>query len=241
MLELALALAPGIAISVYVYIRDQYDREPLKNLLISFLLGAVSTIPAVIVQLSAEPLLKKLWPENHIAYLAIFAFVVVGFSEEASKFLMLRTYAFRKKAFNEPFDGIIYSVMVSMGFATLENIGYVAQGGITTALLRMFLSVPAHASFGVIMGYYAGLAKFDPARSVGYLWKGVLLATLFHGAFDFFLFLQNSQQVTRFVSGSLLFSGAVLSYAFAVRISLRSIKLHQELSRKKFTEQNGGI
>lgn len=241
MLELALALAPGIAISVYVYIRDQYDREPLKNLLLSFLLGALSTIPAIIVQLSAEPLLKKVWPETHIVYLAIFAFVVVGFSEEASKFLMLRAYAFRKKAFNEPFDGIIYSVMVSMGFATLENIGYVAQGGITTALLRMFLSVPAHASFGVIMGYYTGLAKFDPGRSVGYMWKGLLLATFFHGAFDFFLFLQNSQQVTRFVSGGLLFLGAVISYWFAVRISLRSIKLHQELSRKEFMQRNSSI
>ncbi len=239
MLELALAIAPGIAIMVYIYIRDQYDPEPLKNLVISFLLGVLSIVPAVILQLSLEPLVKQYGPagtllSNPFFSNALLAYAIVGFSEEGSKFLMLRVYAYRKKAFNEPFDGIIYSVMVSMGFATIENIGYVAQGGVVTALLRMFLSVPAHGSFAVLMGYYAGLAKFDSRNSVSLLWKGLLIAVFFHGTFDYFLFLKENQTVTQFVSGGLLFGGAVLSYYFAIRLSLKSIRLHRELSKQGY-------
>lgn len=239
MLELALAIAPGIAIMVYIYIRDQYDREPLKNLVISFLLGVLSIVPAVIIQLSLEPLLKQYGPvgsllSNPFVSNAILAFGIVGLSEEGSKFLMLRVYAYRKKAFNEPFDGIVYAVMVSMGFATIENIGYVAQGGVVTALLRMFLSVPAHASFAVLMGYHVGFARFDPAHSKSHLWKGVLLAAFFHGAFDYFLFLKENQTVTQLISGGLLFMGALVSYFFAIRLSLKSIRFHRELSRQAF-------
>ena len=190
MLLLALALAPAIAIIFFIYSKDKYEREPLKNLLISFLLGVLSTVPAIIIQWFLEPPLLAFVQEKSVLYYGFYAFVIVGFGEELCKFAMLRLYAYRKKAFNEPFDGIIYSVMVSMGFATLENLGYVMQGGVFTGILRMFLSVPAHASFAVLMGYHVGLAKFDQDHASTHLWKGLILAAFFHGAFDFFLFLQ---------------------------------------------------
>ncbi len=238
MLLLALALAPAIAIIFYIYSKDKYEREPLKNLLISFLLGVLSTVPALIIQLTFEPKLLAFFQEKSILYYGLYAFGVVGFGEELCKFAMLRLYAYRKKAFNEPFDGIIYSVMISMGFATLENIGYVMEGGVFTGLLRMFLSVPAHAAFAVLMGYHVGLAKFDPDHASVHLWKGLLLAAFFHGAFDFFLFLQESKEVIRYISGGLLSIGAIASYWIAVRMSLRSIRLHQDLSKQDFNRRN---
>ena len=235
---LALAIAPGIAIIFYIYSKDKYDREPLKLLVVSFLLGIASTIPAIIIQTFLKPQLEYFFETKSIAYYSLFAFGVVGFGEELSKFLMLRWYAYRQSAFNEPFDGIIYSVMVSMGFATLENIGYVSGGGYATAIMRMFLSVPAHASFAVLMGYHVGLAKFDPANSATHLWKGLLLASFFHGMFDFFLFLQESKEVTQYISTGLLFGGAIVSYWIAIRMSLRSIRLHQDLSRQDYQRRN---
>ena len=238
MLLLALALAPGLAIIFFFYSKDKYEREPLKNLVISFLLGMLSTIPAVMIQYSLEPALLGALHEKSVLYYTAFAFGVVGFGEECCKFAMLRLYAYRKRAFSEPFDGIMYSVMVSMGFATLENIAYVYEGGVFTGLLRMFLSVPAHAAFGVLMGYHVGLAKFDAAHSTYHLWKGLLLAAFFHGAFDFFLFLQESKEVTRYVSGGLLFLSAIVAYWIAVRLSLRSIRLHHDLSRQDFERRN---
>lgn len=238
---LALAIAPGAAITLYIYSRDKYDREPLKPLLISFLLGMVATAPAIYIQNSLRPVLYLQFPDFTIWYYFLLSFIIVAASEEGCKYLMLRSYAYRNKAFSEPFDGIIYSVMISMGFATLENIGYVLNYGFKTGILRMFLSVPSHGAFAVLVGYHVGLAKFDKPRSIQHIIKGLLLAIFFHGAFDFFLMLQNSSQVKRHVSNGLLISGALLMWYIAIRISIRSIRLHEELSRQHYHKSNGSI
>jgi RsiW-degrading membrane proteinase PrsW (M82 family) len=241
MLPLALAIAPGLAIILYIYFKDSYDREPKKYLVISFVLGALSTIPALLLENTGKFFFGDAGSYSTIAFDAFFAFIIVASSEEGSKFAMVRLYAYPKKAFNEPFDGIVYSVMVSMGFATIENIGYVHRNGIDTAIMRMFLTVPAHAAFGVIMGYYIGLAKFNKEKSIGYFVKGLALAIFFHGAFDFFLFLQSSLQVKQYIGEGLVFMGAVTSFYFAVRLSLRSIRLHRELSRIDFEKRNNQL
>lgn len=233
MILLALSLAPAFAIICYILAKDKYNREPFKNLFVSFLLGALSTIPAVILQLLLTETVTTLALGKGILYYAVFAFGAVGFSEEGSKLFMLRSYAFRQKAFDEPLDGIIYGVMVGMGFATVENIMYVYQYGIGTAITRMFLSVPAHGCFGVIMGYYVGLAKFNLDRKRSLISRGFLLAVLFHGAFDFFLFLESASQGTLLPTG-VLTMGAIFSFYLAIRFSRRAIKLHQELSRIEF-------
>ncbi|OQP57986.1 PrsW family intramembrane metalloprotease [Niastella populi] len=238
---LALAIAPGAAITLYIYSRDKYDREPLKPLLISFLLGMVATAPAIYIQNGLRPVLYLQFPDFTIWYYFLLSFIIVAASEEGCKYLMLRSYAYRNKAFSEPFDGIIYSVMISMGFATLENIGYVLNYGFKTGILRMFLSVPSHGAFAVLVGYHVGLAKFDKPHSIQHSVKGLLLAIFFHGAFDFFLMLQNSSQVKRHVSNGLLISGALVMWYIAIRISIRSIRLHEELSRQHYHKSNGSI
>lgn len=234
MLLLALSVAPGIAISCYILLKDQFNREPKLKLLVCFLLGCLSTIPAIIIQLTTTKPVERLMGEG-IAYTAVFAYIIVGLSEEVSKYLMLRYYAFPKKSFDEPFDGIVYSVMVGMGFATLENIGYVMQHGLGTAVLRMFLSVPAHGTFAVLMGYFIGKAKFEPHRKGWLLFAGVFWATFFHGTYDFLLFLQGNQWVTQQTGEGLLFLGAVASFIVALVLSRKAIALHHHTSRKMFS------
>jgi RsiW-degrading membrane proteinase PrsW (M82 family) len=229
---LALAVAPGIAIACYIYWKDKYDREPLQNLVTSFLLGVACIVPAIILEENLQPRLVYYFPRYSISYYVAQALIVVALSEEGSKFLALRFYSYRQKAFNEPFDGITYAVMIGMGFASFENLMYVLKSGFTTGLVRMFLSVPAHASFAVIMGYHVGLAKFHPNRSIQHMLKGLLLAIFFHGAFDFFLFLQDNPDVTHYVSQSLLVVGALVSWWLALRLSFKSIRLQQEYSRQ---------
>lgn len=238
---LALAVAPGAAITIYIYSRDKYDREPLKPLLVSFLLGMVATAPAIYIQTLLKPLLFTRFPNFDVTYYFLLAFIIVACSEEGSKFIMLRYYAYRNQAFNEPFDGIIYSVMISMGFATLENIGYVLNYGFTTGLIRMFISVPSHGAFAVLIGYHVGLAKFDAPNAVKYMLKGFLLAVFFHGAFDFFLSLQGSTQVKRYVSNWPLIACALVAWYIAIRMSVRSIRLHEELSRQQYIKNNETI
>ncbi len=155
----ALAIAPAAAIIWFVYTRDLYDREPAGMLAFSFLLGIVSVVPAIVGSLLGGHFFDV---SENPAITAAYAFGVVALSEEAAKFLFLRYVVFRHPAFDEPYDGIVYAVMIGMGFATFENILYVADGGLETAFLRMFTAVPAHAVFGVAMGYWVGLAKFDP-------------------------------------------------------------------------------
>ncbi len=237
MFLLALSIAPGLAICLFIYFKDKYNKEPVSYLFKCFFLGMLSAVLSLIVEWGGETMLDKLAINNSIIATLLLAFVVVAFTEEGSKYIMLKNYAFPKPEFDEPFDGIIYSIMVSMGFATLENIFYVFENGVGTAILRMFLSVPAHASFAVLMGYYAGLAKFNPSQKSFYLLKGFLLAVLFHGMFDSFLFLAEDDMATQYISGGLLALGALGSYYFAARLSLKSIRLHQQLSRDNYERQ----
>jgi RsiW-degrading membrane proteinase PrsW (M82 family) len=214
---LALAIAPGIAISIYVYEKDRFEREPRRLLVISFLLGMAAIFPALFLELILEPLITH---ENPILYHALIAFAMVAPVEEIVKFLCLRYYAYRSPNFNEPLDGIIYSVMVAMGFATLENIFYVMQYGMQNALLRMFTAVPAHATFGIAMGYFAGIAKFS-RNSFFNLVMGILLAVLLHGAYNFFQFIS-------FIEG--MATGALVSLVLGIIFARNAIRKHQHSS-----------
>ena len=231
---IALAIAPGVAICLFIFHRDAYNREPKLNLIFTFILGAATVFPAgliedAIIDMSA----------NSIAQIAVRAFLLVALVEELGKFAVLRLYSYPRKSFDEPLDGIIYGVMASMGFATFENILYVIQAsktgtGYQVAFLRMFLAVPAHATFGVLMGYFAGKAKFDPANSTLWLVKGLFWAVFFHGAYDFFLFLQSSPEVNPDVASGLLFLGAVASLIVSLRFSFKHIKIHRRLSQQTY-------
>lgn len=212
---MAMAVAPGVAIALYVYWKDTHDKEPVHLLVKCFFLGALMVIPAIIL----ETVLDRAFPiQNHGFLVPEFwrAFMGVALVEEFCKFVVLRWYAYPKPQFNEPYDGITYSVMIGMGFATLENIMYVLMGGFSVGILRMFLAVPAHASFGILMGYFLGLAKFRQ-KSWILKWLGLLVATGFHGVYDWCLF----QKVY-----PLLALGAVGSLGIALLLSRRAMRLH---------------
>ena len=213
-----LALAPGLAIIIFIYWKDKFEKEPKRLLALSFLLGALSIIPAIILEM-----IFSNYAESIPIYLisnAVKAVLVVGLAEEGSKYFMARYFLFPRRAFNEPFDGITYCVMISMGFATIENVMYVMDGGVTTALLRMVTAVPAHATFGIIMGYYLGLKKFDSENRY-YGLKALGFAALLHGAYDFFLFIN-------YYPGMAI--GALLSLRYGIIFSRKAIKLHQQAS-----------
>lgn len=229
MVLLGLAIAPGLAICLYIFLKDIYNKEPKRLLFLSFFLGVISIIPPYFIETAALPYFNTSIPS-----LATLAFGVVALSEEVSKFFVVRYFCYPQKKFDEPLDGIVYSVMVSMGFATIENINYVLTHGYATAFVRMFLSVPAHATFGVVMGYFVGKAKFDPANSFKHLLMGLLMAVFFHGTFDFFIFLQANESISEYVSDGLLFGGAVASYMVAIWLSRKHIGLHHKTSKQLF-------
>lgn len=182
------ALAPALAICGYVIHKDRFDKEPKWMLLLAFFFGVFSIFPASIGSAMGSQLFNA---SGSFINTALYAFLVVGLSEEFAKFFFLRYILFKRKEFNEPLDGIVYAIMIGMGFATFENILYVTDGGIQVALIRMITAIPAHAILAVIMGYYVGLAKFDLTHKDELLRKGLIYPILLHGAYDFFL-LQKS-------------------------------------------------
>ena len=226
MFLLALAVAPGIAICLFIYSLNKYGRGSMRYLVLSFVLGMAATLPALLLQMLAEDVRDA--PSRHsILSYAWYAYIVVALSEEGSKFLVLRCYAYPKKSFAGPFDGIVYSVMIGMGFATIENIEYVRQFGLEIGFSRFFLAVPAHASFAVLMGYPAGKAKTDRPHAFWLMLQGLLVAVLFHGSFDFFLFLQQKREATKYLSTGILSFGTFASFYIAVRLAMRAIRRHR--------------
>lgn len=228
---LALGFAPGLAIMIYIFWKDRLNKEPLHLLFLCFLAGVFAIVPAIILELTFGRIFPDL-ENGNVLQIAIHAFIGVGLIEEFSKMYALKKVVWRSTHFDEPFDGITYSVMVSMGFATAENIAYIWQAneggtGIATAGLRAFTAVPAHASFSVIMGYYLGLAKFVPQKSILYQIVALLLATIFHGAYDFFLFTQE-------LTGTIL--GAMISLVLGLYFSRKAISIHGNLKDNWFTQ-----
>lgn len=217
-MNLLLSILPGILIIIYIYKRDKYDKEPKKAVLLCVFLGALSCFPAALSTLGIQSLIgvnPVIEEESSIIKLFLFSVMGVGLFEEFSKYIFVIVYPYKKGFFNEPMDGIVYAVAVSMGFAILENILYVLDGGLSVALVRAFTAVPAHATFAVIMGYYVGLAKLNKDSKL--LFLGLFYAAFAHGMYDFFLFSNN-------LLGLAIFAMIVLIYC--VRLSKKMIEIH---------------
>jgi RsiW-degrading membrane proteinase PrsW (M82 family) len=219
MFLLALALAPGAAIALYIYLKDKHEREPLGLLMMSFLYGILSIAVTLIISYPVNAFF--LTREDDVVEQFANAFFKVAFVEEFSKFVFIRFMLFNNKNFNEPFDGIVYAVMVSMGFATLENIIYVFQYGYTTGFLRMFTAVPAHATFAVLMGFFLGKAKFSHRNQLYLSLAALTSATIFHGAYDYFWFIS-------YIPG--IWVGAIVSLIIGFMLARKAIRLHQQSS-----------
>jgi RsiW-degrading membrane proteinase PrsW (M82 family) len=218
-----IALAPGVAIALYIYLKDKHEREPLTLLLTSFFYGVLSTFVTLAVSMPLNLIVSL--KSDDVVHQFIEAFFKVALIEEFSKFFFVRFILFPNKNFNEPFDGIVYAVMVSMGFATLENILYVFEYGFETGILRMFTAVPAHATFGVMMGYYLGKSKFTHSKGLYFALLALVIPTAFHGAYDYFWFIA---EVKGIWAGVWVF--ALVSLVLGLVLSRSAIRIHQQAS-----------
>lgn len=185
----AVAVLPSLFIADYIYKHDNTDVEPMGLLRSLFLLGAASCLPAALVEQVLDGFLVDAFGSTSYAYILLDYFVVVAGAEEGFKYLVLHWRTWKDPAFDHRFDGIVYTVMVGLGFATLENIMYVFQYGLGTGIVRAFLSVPGHAGWGVIMGYYYGRMKMfdtlgDQAQYKRARIAALAVPMLCHGLYD---------------------------------------------------------
>lgn len=181
-----LSFLPCILWLIYFHRQDRYDPEPFKNVAITFVLGVVSTLGALVGNEFGAGLLQFVFGHSFFTKTLTF-FLVIGPVEEGVKFLSVYFYAYRQPEFDEPVDGIVYSATAALGFAAAENVLYVYQHGTAVLLVRGLLSNLGHAVFAAFWGLAMSRSKAMPniaAKRLNVLLGGWLLAALFHGAFD---------------------------------------------------------
>ena len=187
LISLPAAIIPAWLLMRYFINSDRFP-EPEAIIRKTFLYGVAIVIPVLLFALPISVFENSPVIKSSAFNAAVFsAFVTAAIPEEFFKFIVLKYYCAKQKEFDEPMDGIVYGVVASLGFATLENILYVINGGLGVAIMRAFTAVPAHAAFGAIMGYYFSKTHFQ-SKKVSFLSMALIFPTILHGLYDFFLF-----------------------------------------------------
>lgn len=191
------SLLPVLVLMIYIYKKDNIDKEPWSLLIMIALFGAVSTVPTMFLELIFDSFLQNLLVEGSFLYIIIENFICVALVEEYWKRWAIKRMAWNSKQFNCSFDSIVYGVFSALGFAGLENLLYVSGGGLSVAQSRAVTAIPSHAIDGVIMGYYLGQAKMAQSRGERkaqkkYMAKSLIVPTIIHGIYDALLSFESS-------------------------------------------------
>ena len=205
------AITPPLLIVLIIYRNDLYEKEPHKLLITTFFLGCFLILPMILLELITEKIFKNIF---------IFSMIGVALVEEGVKYIALLKFNFPKKDFNEPYDGIIYSLVLTMGFALVENIMYVVGSGsegASVSVLRMLTAIPMHATCGIVMGYFLGMAKMKGKNKSKNLILSMIFPVIIHGLYNYFIFVN-------------LFGLSLIIVFIGVRYSLKAIKIHQDSS-----------
>lgn len=230
---LVCAILPVVVLMWFIYRKDRLSPEPVGKLLITFFVGCLSVLPAMFL----ESGLNAFQPSHPVVGGLYQGFVVAAFSEELCKLALLMLVIWRSPHFDEYFDGIVYAVYLSLGFACVENVLYVfgSTAALYTAFMRGLLAVPAHFLFAVTMGYHLSLAKFDPAHRRRHLAAALLYPILLHGTYDALLMVSDNLQTE--LSGVLLPGLMMLLFIiFDIQMwrwGMRRIKRMQERSKEQ--------
>ena len=187
---IAAAVLPAIILLVYVYRKDRIEKEPRGLILKLLLAGVGTTFLAKITESIGWVILDNMYIQNKVLYDFLLYFVVVAISEEGFKYLALKFFSWKNPNFNSTYDGLLYSVSVSLGFALWENISYVLAYGMSVAFVRAITAIPGHACFAVFMGSFYSAAKYEqlqgnPMRCSHYRRLALLIPILLHGFYDF--------------------------------------------------------
>ena len=232
---LAAALLPAFGLMYYVYKKDTVEKEPFGLVARVFVLGAVAGILAAFIEVAIVSALESALPQGTLLIILEF-FVGVAMVEEALKYAALAT-VIRNRAFNYVFDGIVYGVAAALGFAALENVFYVLEGGFGVALMRALFSVPGHCADGVVMGCFVGLAKYHSVRgnkstAFGFYVLAYVLPVIEHGIYDAALSVENDAMILVALAVEVIF--VIIAAVLVHRMSKRdqAIYPYQEIAQQ---------
>ena len=185
MTTLLITIIPSLVILAYFFTSDKF-KEPKSTIAIVFVLGILICLPAGILN---NFMFENFGGQDNGKDLT-HSFLGPAWTEEILKFLVLYAIVLRRSEFNEPMDGIVYGVVVSLGFATYENYDYVFRLAETweiapqqLAIWRSYSAVPMHGLNGCIMGFYFGMYAFTGNKK--FMIYSLLFPYLIHGFYNF--------------------------------------------------------
>lgn len=195
-----ISVIPVLLLAIFVYSKDTV-KEPKPLLFMLFAAGFLAAIIVLGINIVLSVIIPDFFITDNITKVSFYklfsmVFIEIAFVEEFCKWLMIRLVGYNNKRNDQSYDIIVYSVFVALGFALIENIFYLAPGNISLGIYRAIFSIPSHASFGVFMGSFLGLAKSyeqkDKALSKVYMFYAILVPTLLHTTYNFCLLANSS-------------------------------------------------
>jgi RsiW-degrading membrane proteinase PrsW (M82 family) len=226
MTTLLITILPSLLIVAFFVKSDRFP-EPTSQIIKIFMFGVFLCIPAFLINTE----LSYIYANTEIDEALISSFLSAAPVEEVLKFTVLYSLVYKMKDFNEPIDGIVYGVTVSLGFATLENIYYVYflsdyfdTTSQSLALLRSFSAIPAHGIFGATMGYF--FMKYAFIKKENNLALCMIVPILLHGAYNYFAY-------NFFIIALLI---VIISWIVLIRAFSR-LKKSQKRKRKEYEKK----
>ena len=227
MLVLLLSAAAPALLIMYLAYNYDLNKEPIRMLAIAFFGGVLSILLSLLFSIPLSMFQSEMPP----AFIHSFydAFFLAAIPEELAKWLIFYWLIRKAKDFDQYYDGILYAIFISMGFAMLENVLYVMKGGMSVAVVRAVLSVPGHMLFAIPMGYYLSLSKFQQgALASKHQWLSILIPVALHGTFDFILMYAGAKKDTNPALVILLFLAFLVFDIYMWRLGLRKLKAMRE-------------
>ena len=214
---LSFLVPPLLAFLVYLYLRYKFRKLPFPMLFPSFLWGAASIILVLLIQYLANHFgLDQLTSLGRILF---YSLVVVGLFSELGKFFFLKGFIYPRESFKTPVDGILYAVMVSLGFATMNNLFFfINLPHLEVNMTNALSAGPANLIFGVVMGFFLGMGKMRNFRFIDSL-TSLGAAIIFHSIYTFCLLTNDTRLLWAFFIGS---------FIIAVSLCLAAIRMHDE-------------
>ena len=217
LMAISFIIPPLIAFLIYIYLRYKFKQFSYSLLFKSFLWGMISILLVLAMQLLASYFgLDRL---SNIRRVIFYALVVMAFFSELGKFFFLKGFVYTKKEFKTPVDGIIFSVMISLGFAAMNNILYFINiPDLSVNVANAISAGPANVIFGIIMGFFIGLGKLRKMRFIDSM-TGLAAAVFFHALYDFCLLTKDYRLLWAFFIGSAI---------IAISLCIAGLRIHQD-------------
>ena len=219
---ISLILAPLIAAIIIAIVWIKRDKYRYPQLISSFILGMISIVVVMLFMNIADRYYLNAF--RNLRRIIFYSFVVMGLGSELGKFLILRYYNFPKPNFNGPIDSIVYSVMISMGFAFMGNVLYFTLPYYPEIDFLYSLTVIfGNLFFAVILGFFVGMGKSRENKFVDSM-TGLFGAAFFHALFNF-CFITEDYRLLLFLS--------IGVFVIVIMLYYKAFELNEEYKRIK--------